>query len=157
RAPVGAGNQASLTTSSLPPGSHALTAVFSGDADFQGSAGMASESVSPNVTGQFIFFRGKAHKHGKNFRVRAALVYVGANPLPGPVFLALDGLPPGVALLGASGMTVTQPPAGSPFVVLNLSGASQVSPGQFLSLELDFRSPSAAKILFTPRLLAGVF
>src|SRR5262249_34663002 len=36
-APVGAGNQASLTTSSLPPGSHALTAVFSGDADFQGS------------------------------------------------------------------------------------------------------------------------
>jgi hypothetical protein len=153
--PVGPGNQASLTTSSLPPGNHSLTAVFSGDANFQGSAGTASESVSPNVTGQFFILLGKAHKHGKHFRIKATLVYVGANALPGPVFLALDGLPNGVSLQGANGVTLTQPPPGSPFVVLNLSGASQVSPGQFLSLDLDFSAPSAGKIVFSPRLLAG--
>jgi hypothetical protein len=155
--PVGANNQASLTTSSLPPGNHYLTAVYSGDANFQGSAGAATESVSPNVTGQFLLFFGKARKHGKHFRIKATLVYIGANALPGPVLLALDGLPGGVALEGANGVTVTQPPAGSPFVVLNLSGAGQVSPGQFLSLDLDFGAASAGKIVFTPRLLAGAF
>ena len=119
---------------------------------------MATESVGPDVTGQFLLFLGKVmRKHGKHFRIKATLVYVGANALPGPVFLALDGLPGGVALEGASGVTVTQPPGGSPFVVLNLSGASQVSPNQILSLDLDFSAPSAGRIVFTPRLLAGAF
>jgi hypothetical protein len=51
---------------------------------------MTTDSVSPNVTGQFFILLGKAHKHGKHFRVQVLLVYVGANPLPGPVLLAVD-------------------------------------------------------------------
>jgi hypothetical protein len=153
---VGAGNKASLTTAALAPGSHSVTAVFSGDANFTGSAGSAAESVSPDVTSLFAIQVGKARRHGGHFRVRVTLTYLGGIDLPGPVFLALDGLSGGVKARRAAGSTQTQP-AGSPVVQLNLSGASAVSPGLVLPVDVDFLSPSPGKIHFTPRLLAGAF
>jgi hypothetical protein len=153
---VGAGNKASLTTAALAPGSHSLTAIFSGDANFTSSAGSTADTVSPDVTGQFAIQAGKPHRHGNHFRVRVMLTYLGGIDLPGPVYLVLDGLPGGVKVHGAAASTQTQPPLGSPVVLLNLSGASAVSPGLTLSVDLDFSSPSPGKIHFTPRLLAGV-
>src|SRR5262249_9573932 len=148
--------KASLTTAGLAPGSHSLTAIFSGDANFTGSAGSASESVSPDVTHQFSIQVGKPQRHGNHFRVRVVLTYLGGIDLPGPVFLALDGLPGGVKFRASSKSTRTQTLLGSPVIQLNLSGASAVAPGLVLSADLDFSSSSPGKIHFNPRVLAGV-
>jgi hypothetical protein len=153
---VGANNKASLTTAGLAPGSHSLTAIFSGDANFTGSAGSASESVSPDVTKEFSIKVSKPQRHGNSFRVRVTLTYLGGIDLPGPVFLAVEGLPGGVKLHGSSKSKRAQTLLGNPVIQLNLSGASAVSPGLMLSADLDFSSSSAGKIQFTPRLLAGV-
>jgi hypothetical protein len=44
--PLGAGNQAAFTTSSLTPGSHSISAVYSGDAAFVPSTGTVTETVT---------------------------------------------------------------------------------------------------------------
>ena len=44
--PLGAGNQAAFTTSSLTPGSHSINAVYSGDPAFVPSTGTMTETVT---------------------------------------------------------------------------------------------------------------
>ena len=45
--PLGAGNQATFTTSSLSPGAHTISAAYSGDAAFVPSNGTLTETVNP--------------------------------------------------------------------------------------------------------------
>jgi hypothetical protein len=152
----GAG-QASLIVTTLTPGGHALAAIYSGDANYTGGISATQPvAISPNVTGLFLIFPGKAHrlKNG-HFRLRVTLLYFGFNLLPAPVLLVLDNLPGGTSLVHAHGSTLFQPPGGSPFVPLNVQGIG-LAPFAAVPVDLEFSSRSG-NLGFTPRVLAGVF
>jgi streptogramin lyase len=119
------------------------------------SVGSAAVHVGPDVTDQFQIMFGPVHLLGGHFRRQVKLRVRGAVLIPAPIFLVLDNLPRRVRLLHAGGVTHVQPPLGSPFVPVDLGGAAAFGPGGTVVVNLDFRSPSAGKVHFTPRILAG--
>src|SRR5262249_23101264 len=125
-----AAGQAALSTP-LAPGAHAITAVYSGDAALTGSTAAAvSARVSAHRKSLFHIPLSTARAAGKGrFQQRVTLQNVSLNAIPAPLELALDGLRRSVRLSRARGATRVQPPAGSPFVGLDLGGAAALQPG----------------------------
>jgi streptogramin lyase len=119
------------------------------------AGGLATVRVGPNVTDQFLIGVGPVRQMGGHFRRQVMLRVRSATLIPAPIFLVLDNLPRHVRLLHAPGATHFQPPLGSPFVAVDLGGAAAFGPGGTVVVNLDFRSPSAGKVHFTPRILAG--
>jgi hypothetical protein len=117
--------------------------------------GSATVRVGPNVTDQFLIVVGPVHRVGGHFRRQVKLRVRSATLIPAPIFLVLDNLPHRVQLLHAPGVTHFQPALGSPLVAVDLGGATAFGPGGTVVVNLDFRSPSASKVHFTPRILAG--
>jgi hypothetical protein len=93
----------------------------------------------------------------------------GASPLPGPVWLVLDGLnsspppkpvPPPIPkvrrghirLLNAAGFTTVLPPLGNPYVEMMLT---TWSPGQRVTVVLKFADPTGGALTYRPRVLVG--
>jgi hypothetical protein len=74
--------------------------------------------------------------------------------LDGPLTLVLNNLRGKVHLLKQSGVTAKTAPAGSPFV--GLGPASGLAANATLNVVLRFRNPLNHKVLFTPRVLAGL-
>jgi hypothetical protein len=147
---------ATLTTTALPPGNQAVTAVYSGDANFTGSPSTpVAVTVSPDVTNLLTIRVGQPKRRHHRFRVTVTLQNRSASLIPAPLFLALDKLSAGARLIGATGSTQFQPPLGDPFVAVDLAGASVFAPGGILSVDLNFAGPGARKVQFTPRVLAG--
>ena len=70
----------------------------------------------------------------------------------GPVYVALDSLTAGAALVGAAGTTQCALPMGSPYVLLNKTG---IGGGQSLTLTLQFMSAAGPPFVYTPRYLEG--
>jgi hypothetical protein len=149
---------ASLTVTTLAPGGHALTAVYGGDANFTGGGSSAAPvSVSPNVTGLVLVQPVRVRRRGHHFQFTLIVRNLSPLLLPGPILLVLDHLAAGTQLLGAAGVTQSQAPAGSPFVIVNLGGAFALAPGGSADVTLNFSARSAAGLAFLPRVLAGVF
>lgn len=73
------------------------------------------------------------------------------NPISGPISLVLDNLSSNASLFNASGVTSSALPAGSSYV----NSTATLSPGQSVSIVLQFTDPTKAGITYTPRILAG--
>jgi hypothetical protein len=154
RVAVNAAGQAILSTA-LAPGGHIVTAVYSGDPAFSGSSAALAASVSADVTSLFHITPRAVRSAGRGrFRQRLTLQNVSLNAVPAPLELALDGLGRGVRLSRARGLTRLQPPPGSPLATLDLAGAL-LEPGDTITVDLQFLSPSRNAIHFRPRVLAG--
>jgi hypothetical protein len=72
----------------------------------------------------------------------------------GPVALALDGLSANATLNGALGFTSTAAPAGSPLASVNVGSDNLLTPGESVTVTLQFANPTRAAITYTPRVLA---
>jgi hypothetical protein len=72
-------------------------------------------------------------------------------PIAGPVSLVLDQLTANVALYNPSGTTSLILPAGSPY--LNVDAI--LSPGQSVSVQLQFTNPGNVAVTYQARVLAG--
>lgn len=88
-----------------------------------------------------------------HFKQAVTLFNTSSQPTVGPVSLVLDGLTAGVKLVNATGTTLQQTPAGSPFVDVAL-GDNVLGAGEAFVVVLEFDSPTAA-IAYTARVLAG--
>jgi len=82
-----------------------------------------------------------------------AIANVGGTVIDGPLYLAFDGLAPGVTLASAAGNVANVPPAGVPYVTVLGAGQSLV-PGVAAGIQLHW-STSGPTISYSTRVLAG--
>jgi hypothetical protein len=71
--------------------------------------------------------------------------------IAGPVSLVLDQLTAGASLYAAAGSTAYTQPSGSPYVNVNIN----LSPGQSVSVQLQFVNPGNLGVTYHARVLAG--
>lgn len=74
-----------------------------------------------------------------------------AATIAGPISLVLDNLTASVALANASGTTNLLLPSGSRYI----NAATNLAPGQSVSLQLQFTNPGNVAFSYEPRVLAG--
>ena len=78
-----------------------------------------------------------------------------ALPLPKPLDLILTGLPSGVKLAEADGVTKNVAPLGSPYADAGTFDGSFLPPGQSVTLTLRFFNYNNQSITYTPKLYTG--
>ena len=76
---------------------------------------------------------------------------VSANPVAGPVYVALDNLSSNTSLTNAVGFTANTSPAGSPYIL----AGSDLAAGASASVTLQFANPPSGKVVYTPRVITG--
>jgi len=97
----GAGNANSINTSTLSTGSHAITAVYSGDTTFKTSTSAAkTQQVNKAGTTTSLTDSGSPTKHGQavTFTATVGVVSPGAGNPTGAVQFNVDGQPYGTAV-----------------------------------------------------------
>jgi hypothetical protein len=146
---------ASLTTTTLAPGGHSLSASYLGDSNFSSSAStVTSATVRTTITGQVAIALGPIKRKGGKFTQLVTLTNLGSL-VNGPIFLVFDNLSRKVKVKGAAGTTTAQPPLGSPFVPVNVGPLNTFATGQQVALNLVFSASSARLIRYNARVLAG--
>ena len=118
--------------------------------------------VSPvDVTNQLTIQRGAliSTRSTSRYFQFATVQNTGSTTIQGPISLVLDNLTGGFRLFGANGVTTSAAPLNSPFVNIDVGSDGVLSPGESVSVTLQFiRSPGTARpraINFEPRVLAG--
>jgi hypothetical protein len=165
--PAPISNGVATLTTTLAPGTHAVTAAYSGDFNFTpNTTGPVSVTVQGlrDVTSQVTITvvtpkGGKGKKRVKKNPLRPTLRITNktATAISGPLYLVLDRLTRGVKLTNASGTTKgAHPAAGDPFVQLSLSG-NQLGAGQSVDVTLNFAVAKKGKKTVTPTFSSFVF
>jgi hypothetical protein len=155
-------SRAQFSTSALVPGSHAITAKYSGGFDVinllnnGGSTSNAvAELVTPAVAADVSALVSAVRipvpgQRGGTFQLITLQNHSGGTVL-GPLYLVLDGLPAKVRLRNASGSAQKHGHPGDPFLTDDVT----LNPGGDLTLVLLFGNPRHKKIHFTTEVLAG--
>ncbi|MFN8630190.1 MAG: Ig-like domain repeat protein, partial [Chloroflexota bacterium] len=120
--PLGAGNQASLTTSALAVGSHTITAVYSGDANYATSTGSLTQQVDQVVSTVTLTSNNNPSIVGENVTFTATVAPADAT---GTVTFSIDGTPvlPAVALTaGSASISTSALSVGTHTIVASYSG-----------------------------------
>jgi hypothetical protein len=135
------------------PGTQFITAQDQGNSQLSSTQSVFMKGLF-NVTPAVGIKNGFVHWDPSRFRLqqKLTLVYNGKQPVYGPLFLVLDGLPRRVKLRKASGVTRALAPMGSPYVRIDLP---RLDPGQKITVTLDFRGVTKRKLRFVARLLEG--
>jgi hypothetical protein len=98
--------------------------------------------------------QGKPGRHGHgHVRQKLTLGNTSGSAWVGPVWLAFDGLDPGIMVRDAAGGTAAPGPLGSTALEVVPAGGVWL-PGQSLSVVLEFIIPRGKHLHFTPRVLA---
>jgi hypothetical protein len=113
--------------------------------------------VISDVTSQVNFTprRIRFNPMTRRSRVRLHIRNRSDSAIQGPLFLVLDKLPHKVRLRGPDGFAQTHLIAGSPYRVVPIGGNGLLTPGQDVTVVLEFLNPLRRRITFTPRVLAG--
>ena len=123
--------------------------------------GIASAPVSfatpmaADVSGQVSVGRGGYLFNRRRNLLQQVLTLTNTGPaLAGPVVVAFDGLPAGVAVFRPDGAAQVVPPVGSPYLVAVPAGGTFAS-GASVSVPVSFYDPAHIPAPYTPRILAG--
>jgi hypothetical protein len=155
-------SRAQFTTSALTPGSHAITAKYSGGFDVinllnnGGSTSNAVAEVVPPAVAADVSALVSAVRvpvpgqRGGTFQV-ITLHNNSGGTVAGPLYVVLDGLPARVRLKNASGGAQKHGKPGDPFLVDDVT----LNPGGALTFVLLFSNPRHKKVHFTTEVLAG--
>jgi hypothetical protein len=142
----------------LAPGTHRLTAVYSGTNNFNGStsAPMTLTIALPtrgDVSTLVVVNRAKVrlNKKTKRYEQPVTITNGTGQVLQGPLTLILQGLRSDIKLVGAAGF-VGSKKRRSPFVRVVLHDNNLMLPGASLTLKLVFRTVPNR---YTPVLMAG--
>jgi hypothetical protein len=116
---------------------------------------VVTASCATNATAQFSIVRGGLRLNAATgrFSQTVTVTNTGASALGGPFYYALDSLSSGVSLYNPAGTTSCAVPSGSPYAALN--PGSIWSPGQAVTILVEYVDPSKAAITYTPRILQG--
>jgi hypothetical protein len=85
---------------------------------------------------------------------QVTVVNTGAASVAGPVMLILDGLSGNASLANGNGVTINQPPLGSPYIVVP-GTAGGLASGASATVVLQFSNPSNTSITYSTRVLNG--
>jgi pimeloyl-ACP methyl ester carboxylesterase len=107
-------------------------------------------SVVSIVGGGFLFDRASGQ-----YVQQVKITNQSALPLPKPLDLILTGLPSGVKLAEAKGVTKNVAPLGSPRVYVSGFDGPFLPPGQSVTLTLRFFNYNNQSITYTPKLYTG--
>jgi uncharacterized repeat protein (TIGR03803 family) len=140
-----------LTTSSLTPGTHSITAVYSGDSNFPASASLVftqivSQVVSNDLTVKFGGFT--FNRSTRQFTQSVTITNHGSEPIVGPIEFELFNLT-NASLVNQTGAAPTQ---ASPYTVVLTTGS--LAAGQSLTFTLVFVDPTLAAIAYSSEFLA---
>ena len=159
------GGVASFTTSTLSVTSnfsHNIFANYNGDANYAPAARSLNQTVNSaagatNVTGSLTITRGgfRMMQATQRFVQSVTIRNNSASAIAAPVSLVLDGLSPNAALYLPAGNTSCTLPAGSPYTTVNVGSDNLLTPGEQVSITLEFVNPTKQGITYTPRVLAG--
>ena len=112
-------------------------------------------AVAQDVSGQVSVGRGGYFFNRSRNLLQQVLTLTNTGPaLAGPVVVAFDGLPQGVAVFRPDGTTQAALPSGSPYLVAVASGGSLASGGS-VSVAVSYYDPAHVPAPYTPRVLAG--
>jgi hypothetical protein len=75
------------------------------------------------------------------------------RPVPGPLWLVLDGLNPNIALLNAAGTSMVLAPLDSPYVSVPIVDNGSLGPFAPRTVALEFLDPGDLPLDYTVRLL----
>jgi hypothetical protein len=78
-----------------------------------------------------------------------------ANPIQGPLSLALDNISSSARLANPTGFTRCDAPAGHPYLNVSLGAGTMLAPGQKVFAALAFSATYAQAIAYSTRVLAG--
>jgi hypothetical protein len=110
-----------------------------------------------NVTNQVGVARGsfRFNRSTRRYVQTVTLNNVSDCPIQGPMSLVLDNLSSNAALFNATGYTNCVPPLDSPYINVNVGSDNVLSPGESVTVVLDFQNPSNRGITYNTRVLAG--
>lgn len=128
-----------------------------------GSFTVAQSSCSADVSSKFGILRSGFHFSNatKRFQETVTITNENEQTIDGPFAFVLDGLTlnadawSSVALINTGGRTSCALPAGNPYVVIAPPAGQSWSPGQSVTIQLEFVDPPNAAIKYSPRVLAG--
>jgi hypothetical protein len=126
------------------------------DPPVPGPSSLGTPAPGSDLTATFTFGRRKPRRNPRTGRYRQVLTvrYTGTQVLQGPLTLALERLNSKVTLRKAAGAAMGKTAQGVPTVVVTPAGG-QLSPGQLLTVALEFSASSAKRIRYIPRVFAG--
>lgn len=100
--------------------------------------------------GGFVF-----NRRIQRFVQQVTLTNNGTIPVATPLALAIDHLSANVSLANVTGMTTVLAPAGSPYVSVSVGPDQLLTPGESVSVTLEFSNPGLAGISYDARVVAG--
>ncbi len=110
-----------------------------------------------NVTSQMRVTRGGLRfNRGTNlYTQQITLQNISSASIPRSLFLALDGLSPGVTLASSNGLTQSLAPFNSPYMTVYPASGNRLAPGASVTVTLQFSNPSNRAFSYATRILAG--
>ena len=151
-APLDGTASATLVIPSLSAGTHSINAQYSGDSYFAAStSGVLPQHVSFSKAQLSVTASGLAYSRvSKLWSGTVTTTNAGAASVTGPFQLVLTALPSGVTATNAAGTF-----SGSPYITA--PSATSLSPGQAVTVTVQFNDPSMTKITFVPVVYSGAF
>jgi hypothetical protein len=116
-----------------------------------------SSGCGADVSAQTVLTRGPI-TYSANLKLFIQYVSVqntSANPIQGPLSLALDGIASGVVLYNPTGFTSCSTPKQQPYLNVNIGSDNVLSPGESAVVGLGFGAASSQAITYGTRVLAG--
>ena len=140
----------------LSPGSHNITAVYSGDAaTLTATSNVVSQVVNADVTGSVKLTLNRIRHRGRKITQHLTITNNGSDAIGGPLILVLDNLSANATLFNSAGTTKTLGPIGSPYLVVASGTGTAIAPGASIGVDLTFIA-KRGRLIFTFRLLSGV-
>lgn len=141
------------------------TAATSSGGDFTLAGGfwfndglIIAPACAIDVTTRVVVTRGSFRQNlvTRRFTQTVTIQNVGTSPVQGELVFVLDDLSSNAALHNPLGRTLCAAPLDSPFINVNAGDDSMLTPGETVTLSLEFTNSNPRQsITYTPRLLAG--
>jgi hypothetical protein len=114
-------------------------------------------TCAANVTAQVSVARGgfQFNRTTSRYVQSVNLTNSGTSALAGPIALVLDGLSGNTTLFNRTATTVCAAPTGSPYIQVSAGSDNLFSPGEAVTITLEFTNPANQSITYSPRVLAG--
>lgn len=120
--------------------------------------GYAAIDCSTDVTGQVNVTRSgyRLYRRENRFVQTVTLKNSSAAPIQGPIGLVLTGLSPNATLANSGGTASCSGVLGSPYIEVAAGDDNLLSPGEAISVILQFSNPTMGSIAYTPKVFAGL-
>ena len=87
------------------------------------------------------------------YRQNVTVTNIGTKAVTGPIYVVLENLSEGTTVVNAAGLTKTQTPKGSPYLVAT---SGKLAPGASTTVRLKFSPPAIGGLAYQVRTVTDV-